>query len=109
MVPPPCTPQPETLRWGLGTETQAPVNRKNISKMKKLRNYSQLKEQQNSSEGANNEIDVCGLTDTKFKKEKVKILKELRAKMKELKADMNSNADYCRKELENIRKSQEKL
>ena len=29
--------------------------------------------------------------------------------MKELRADMNSNADYFRKELENIRRSQEKL
>ena len=29
--------------------------------------------------------------------------------MKELRADMNSNADYYRKELENIRRSQEKL
>ena len=29
--------------------------------------------------------------------------------MKELKADMNSNADYFRKELENIRRNQEKL
>ena len=29
--------------------------------------------------------------------------------MKELRVDMNSNADYFRKELENIRRSQEKL
>ena len=29
--------------------------------------------------------------------------------MKELRANMNSNADYFRKELENIRRSQEKL
>ena len=34
---------------------------------------------------------------------------ELRAKMKELRAGMNSNADYFRKELKNIRRSQEKL
>ena len=39
----------------------------------------------------------------------MKILKELRLNMKELKADMNSNADYFRKELENIRRNQEKL
>ena len=38
----------------------------------------------------------------------MKILKELRANMKELKVHMNGNADYFRKELENIR-SQEKL
>ena len=56
----------------------------------------------NSPEGANNETDLCSLTDTKFKKEIVKILNELRA-------DMNSNAEYFRKELENIRRSQEKL
>ena len=29
--------------------------------------------------------------------------------MKELRADMNSNTDYFRKKLENIRRSQEKL
>ena len=40
--------------------------------------------------------------DTEFKKEMVKILKELRV-------DMNSNADYFRKEIENVRRSQEKL
>ena len=37
----------------------------------------------------------------------MKILKELRANIKELRADMNSNADYFRKKLENIRRSQE--
>ncbi len=36
--------------------------------MKKLRNHSQLKEQENSPEGANNETDLCSLTDTKFQK-----------------------------------------
>ena len=77
--------------------------------MKTLRNHSQLKEQKNSPEGANNKTDLCSLTDNKFKKETVKIRKELRVNMKELRADMNSNADYFRKELENIRRSQEKL
>ena len=70
--------------------------------MKKLGNHSQLKEQENSPEGANNETDLCSLKDIEFKKEIVEILKELRV-------DMNSNADYFRKELENTRKSQEKL
>ena len=42
------------------------------------------------------------LTDMQVKKQVVKILKEFRA-------DMNSNADYFRKEIENIRRSQEKL
>ena len=59
--------------------------------MKKLRNHSKLKEQENSPEGADNETNLCGLTDTKFKKETVKILKELRENMKELRVD---NAEY---------------
>ena len=42
------------------------------------------------------------VTDLEFKREIVKILKELRD-------DTNSNADTLRKELENIRRSQEKL
>ena len=46
--------------------------------MKKLRNYSQLKEQENSPEAANNETDLCSLTDTEFKREIMQILKELR-------------------------------
>ena len=61
--------------------------------MKKLRNHFQLKEQKNSPEGANNVTDCCSLIDTELKKEIVKILMELRA-------NMNSNADYFRKELE---------
>ena len=47
-----------------------------------LRNHSQLKEQDKSSEGANNETDLCSLTDTDFKKEIVKILKESRENVK---------------------------
>ena len=70
--------------------------------MKKHRNYSQLKEQENSPKADNNETDLCSLTDTEFKWEVLKILKELRE-------DMNSNADSFRKELENIRRSQGKL
>ena len=37
--------------------------------MKKLRNHSQLKEQENSPEGANTETDLCNLRNAKFKKE----------------------------------------
>ena len=77
--------------------------------MKKLRNHSQLKEQDNTSEAANNETDPCSLIDTEFKREIVKIQEELRVNMKELKVDIHSNADYFRKELENIRRNQEKL
>ena len=83
--------------------------KKNVSKMRKLRNDSQLKEQENSPEAANNETDLCSLIDTEFKKKIVKILKELRLNIKKLRADMNNNADYFRKELENKRRSQEKL
>ena len=63
----------------------------------------------NSPEGANDEIHLCILTDTKFKKEIVKILAELRVNMKELWMDMNSNEDSFEKELENIRRNHEKL
>ena len=70
--------------------------------MKKHRNHSQLKEQENSPKAVNNETDLCSLTDLEFKREIVKILKELRE-------DMNNNADSLRKELENIRKGHEKL
>ena len=49
-----------------------------MSKMKKHRNHSQLKEQAISPEGTNKERDLCSLTDTEFKKELRKILKESR-------------------------------
>ena len=71
--------------------------KKNTSKTKKLRNDSQLKEQENSLKAVNNETDLCSLSDMEFKREVLKILKEL------------SNADSFRKELANIKKSQEKL
>ena len=50
----------------------------------------------------NNEIDRFNLIDTEFKKEIIKILKELRKAI-------NTNADYCKKKLETIKRSQEKL
>ena len=70
--------------------------------MKKLKNHSQLKEQENSHEAANNETDFCSPTEIEFKREILKILKEL-------KEDINSNADSFRKELENRRRGPEKL
>ena len=79
-----------------------------ICKKKKLRNCSKLKEQENSPEKVNYKKDLCILIDTEFKEEILNILTELRANMKELRADMNSNADFFRKEIENM-KSQEKL
>ena len=69
--------------------------------MKQLRNHPYLKGQENSPEGTNNETDFCNLTD-EFKKEVMKILKELRR-------DINSSTEYFQKELESIRKFQEKL
>ena len=45
-------------------------NKKNISKMKKLRNHSHLKEQENSPKAAIDETHPCSLTDTEFKKER---------------------------------------
>ena len=67
--------------------------------MKKLGNHSQLKEQDNSTEAGNNETDLCSLIDTELKNEIWKILNELRVNMKELRAYINSNADYFRKEI----------
>ena len=78
-----------------------PQNKKTISQIKKYRNHSQFKEQENSPEGENNVTDLCNLTDTKFKKEVMKILMELRTYI-------NRNTDYFKKEPETIR-SQEKL
>ena len=45
--------------------------------MKKLRKHSQLKEQENSPEVANNKTDLCSLIGNEFKKKKMKILKEI--------------------------------
>ena len=70
--------------------------------MKKLRNHSQIKEQENSHKAVNSETELCILTDFEFKREIAKILKELREYM-------YSNAGSFRKELEIIRRSREKL
>jgi len=69
--------------------------------MKKLRNHKQLHQQENLPKVVNNETDICNLTDLEFKRERVKIMKELRE-------DMDSNADFLSMELENIRRSEEK-
>ena len=52
--------------------------------MKKLRNHFQLKEQENSPKAVKNETELCSLTDTEFKREIVKMLKELWQNIKEL-------------------------
>ena len=77
--------------------------------MKTLRNQSQLKEKRNSPKEVNNETDLWSLTDIEFKREIVKILKELRLNINKLRAEIKSNADSFRKELENIRRNIEKL
>ena len=46
--------------------------------MKKLRIHPQSNQQENSPKTVNNETDLCSLTDLEFKREIVKILKELR-------------------------------
>ena len=92
------TPTPK-INSNPSKNTKGYISQKNTSKMKKLRNLSQLKQQENSPKAVNNETKLCSLTDFEFKREIVKILKVLRE-------DMNSNADSLRKELENIRRSQ---
>ena len=77
--------------------------------MKKLRKHSQLKVQENSPEAANNETDLYSLIETEFKREIMKILKELRLDTKELRVDMNNNVHYFRKEMGNIRRNMEKV
>ena len=62
-------------------------------------NHSQLR-QKNSPERANTETDLCSLTDTEFKKEVMKILKELRE-------TIHSNGYYLKRELKAIMRGQE--
>ena len=67
--------------------------------MKNQRNDSQLKDQENSPERTNNETDICSLSDPRFKKEVMKILKGLRKVI-------NRNAHYCKKELKTTKRRQ---
>lgn len=69
--------------------------------MKKCMNHSQLKAQENVLEGTNNVIDLFSLMDSKFKKEVMKIWQGLRKAF-------NRHADYGEKELETVRRNQEK-
>ena len=46
------------------------------SKMKKHRNHSQLKQQENSPKADNNETDLCSLIDFEFKRAVLQIMKE---------------------------------
>ena len=72
--------------------------------MQKLRNHSQLIEQENSPEAVNKETEICSLIDIDFKREIVKLLMELR--VKDVRGAINSNTYYLMKELENIRRNQ---
>ena len=64
-------------------------------------NHSQLR-QKNSPERANTETDLCSLTDTEFKKEVMKIQKELRI-------NINSNTDYFLKRTRNYSEEPRKI
>ena len=85
-----------------------PQKKKNTSKTKKLRSHSQLKEQRNSPEAANNETDLCSLTDIEFKKGDDENTEGIKAEYQGIKRGMDNNADYFRKELKNIRRTVEK-
>ena len=65
--------------------------KKNTTKMKKHRNHSQLIQQENSPKAVNNETDFCSLTDFEFKREVLKILKELREDMNGMQIPLERN------------------
>ena len=77
-------------------------SQKKFKQSEEAQEHSNLKQQENSPEGANRDTHLCNLTDNEFKEGIVKILKELRA-------DMNNNTYYFRKKLENIMRSKENL
>ena len=54
-------------------EYNSTKKKKMTSKMKMLRNHSQLNQQENSPKAVNNETDLYSLTDLEFKREIVKI------------------------------------
>ncbi len=98
-IPCPHRASPTRPPWTVPNYSLAsPNSQKNTSTMKKHRNRSQLI-QENSRKAINNETDLCSLTDFEFKRETVKILKELRLNIKELRAGMNSNTHSIRKKL----------
>ena len=70
--------------------------------MKKQTNYTQLKQQEKPPERTNNETDLTSLLDPEFKKEVIKMLKELRK-------IIDRNAEYCNKGVESIKRNQSKL
>ena len=103
-VPPPQSrPSNTSHSWKHSTAAPGPtlpdhgecistIKKKNTSNMKKFRNHSQLKQQENSPKAVKNETDLCILTDLEFEREIVKIKNESRE-------DINSNAVFPKKEL----------
>ena len=52
--------------------------KRKTSMVKKLRNYSQLRQQENSPKAVINEIDLCSLTDFEFKKRDTENAKKIK-------------------------------
>ena len=61
-------------------------SQKNITKIKKLRNHSHLKEQEKFLEAANNETDLHSLIDTKFKRKIVKNTEGIKGEYERIKS-----------------------
>ena len=59
--------------------------------MKKDRNHFQLKQQESSPKAVSNETDLCSLIDIEFKREVLKILKELREDMNTIQINLERN------------------
>ena len=59
--------------------------------MRKQRNHSQLKIKRIPLKRANNETDLFSLTDSKFKKEIMKILKDLRKNINKIQITLKRN------------------
>ena len=78
------------------------MRQRNLSKIKRPENYSQLKKQDKSPERTINETVLNSLLDPKFTKEVIKMQKKFRK-------IMNRNVDYRNKELETIKMNQSKL
>ena len=70
--------------------------------MKRQRNQCQLKEQEKSPERTNKETELTSLPNPEFIKVVIKISTELRK-------IIHINADNCNKELETIKRNQEKI
>ena len=70
---------------------QLPWEKENNKQDEEAEKPPQSNQQENSPKTVNNETDLCSQADLEFKREIVKILKELRE-------DSNRNADSLRKE-----------